>query len=84
MVLISYSLWAFENRGSGALGVPWTAISVPFTLGLLQYLAAGSTPALRASRRRSSSRTGCSKDLAWCGSPSSPWRSSSREQVGNE
>jgi decaprenyl-phosphate phosphoribosyltransferase len=38
MVLISYSLWAFENRGSGALGVPWTAISIaPFTLGLLQY-----------------------------------------------
>jgi decaprenyl-phosphate phosphoribosyltransferase len=38
MVLISYSLWAFENRGEGALGVPWTAISIaPFTLGLLQY-----------------------------------------------
>ena len=38
MVLISYSLWAFENRGSPALGVPWTAISIaPFTLGLLQY-----------------------------------------------
>jgi len=38
MVLISYSLWAFENRGTGALGVPWTAISIaPFTLGLLQY-----------------------------------------------
>jgi decaprenyl-phosphate phosphoribosyltransferase len=38
MVLISYSLWAFENRGDGALGVPWTAISIaPFTLGLLQY-----------------------------------------------
>jgi decaprenyl-phosphate phosphoribosyltransferase len=38
MVLISYSLWAFENRGAGALGVPWTAISIaPFTLGLLQY-----------------------------------------------
>jgi decaprenyl-phosphate phosphoribosyltransferase len=38
MVLISYSLWAFENRGNGALGVPWTAISIaPFTLGLLQY-----------------------------------------------
>ena len=42
MVLISYSLWAFENRGNTAdpnlLGVPWTAISIaPFTLGLLQY-----------------------------------------------
>jgi decaprenyl-phosphate phosphoribosyltransferase len=42
MVLISYSLWAFENRADGAdpalLGVPWTAISIaPFTLGLLQY-----------------------------------------------
>jgi len=38
MVLISYSLWAFENRDSPALGVPWTAISIaPFTLGLLQY-----------------------------------------------
>jgi len=42
MVLISYSLWAFENRGDTAdpalMGVPWTAISIaPFTLGLLQY-----------------------------------------------
>jgi decaprenyl-phosphate phosphoribosyltransferase len=39
MVLISYSLWAFENRdGQPPLGVPWTAISIaPFTLGLLQY-----------------------------------------------
>ena len=43
MVLISYSLWAFENsRGGGGepdlLGIPWTAISIaPFTLGLLQY-----------------------------------------------
>ena len=39
MVLISYSLWAFENRdGQPFLGVPWTAISIaPFTLGLLQY-----------------------------------------------
>ncbi|CAA9414838.1 MAG: 5-Phosphoribosyl diphosphate (PRPP): decaprenyl-phosphate 5-phosphoribosyltransferase [uncultured Propionibacteriaceae bacterium] len=39
MVLISYSLWAFENRGEDpALGVPWTALSIaPFTLGLLQY-----------------------------------------------
>src|SRR4029450_1682201 len=32
MVLISYSLWAFQNPGGGALGVPWTAISIaPFT-----------------------------------------------------
>jgi decaprenyl-phosphate phosphoribosyltransferase len=38
MVLISYSLWAFENRADAWLGVPWTAISIaPFTLGLLQY-----------------------------------------------
>ena len=38
MVLISYSLWAFENPGEGAWGVPWAAISIaPFTLGLLQY-----------------------------------------------
>jgi len=39
MVLISYSLWAFENRdGHPFLGVPWTAVSIaPFTLGLLQY-----------------------------------------------
>jgi decaprenyl-phosphate phosphoribosyltransferase len=39
MVLISYSLWAFENRGvHPLLGVPWTAVSIaPFTLGLLQY-----------------------------------------------
>lgn len=38
MVLISYSLWAFENRRAGMYAVPWTAISIaPFTLGLLQY-----------------------------------------------
>jgi decaprenyl-phosphate phosphoribosyltransferase len=38
MVLISYSLWAFENRGNPLMGVPWTAISIaPFTLGLMQY-----------------------------------------------
>jgi decaprenyl-phosphate phosphoribosyltransferase len=39
MVLISYSLWAFENRElGGAFGIPWRAISIaPFTLGLLQY-----------------------------------------------
>ncbi len=38
MVLISYSLWAFQNRGAGVGGLPWTAISIaPFTLGLMQY-----------------------------------------------
>lgn len=39
MVLISYSLWAFENADpSPVLGIPWTAVSIaPFTLGLLQY-----------------------------------------------
>ncbi|HSU35639.1 MAG TPA: decaprenyl-phosphate phosphoribosyltransferase [Propionibacteriaceae bacterium] len=39
MVLISYSLWAFEVREQeAAFGLPWTAISIaPFTLGLLQY-----------------------------------------------
>ena len=39
MVLISYSLWAFETRDQGAIfGLPWRAISIaPFTLGLLQY-----------------------------------------------
>ena len=39
MVLISYSLWAFETAShSPLLGVPWTAVSIaPFTLGLLQY-----------------------------------------------
>jgi decaprenyl-phosphate phosphoribosyltransferase len=38
MVLISYSLWAFENGGASTFGLPWTAISIaPFTLGLLQY-----------------------------------------------
>ena len=38
LVVASYSLWAFENPGTSALGVPWTAISIaPFTLGMLQY-----------------------------------------------
>jgi decaprenyl-phosphate phosphoribosyltransferase len=38
MVVICYSLWAFENRGGPPLGVPWIAISIaPFTLGILQY-----------------------------------------------
>ena len=56
MVVISYSLWAFENRGNPPLGVPWTAISIaPFTLGLLQY-ALEVDAGRRASRRRSCSR----------------------------
>lgn len=38
MVLMSYCLWAFENRTKGPWDVPWTAISIaPLTLGLLQY-----------------------------------------------
>jgi decaprenyl-phosphate phosphoribosyltransferase len=38
MVLISYSLWAFENLKLRPFGIGWTAISIaPFTLGLLQY-----------------------------------------------
>jgi decaprenyl-phosphate phosphoribosyltransferase len=41
MVLISYSLWAFETAEvdpRDLLGIPWRAISIaPFTLGLLQY-----------------------------------------------
>jgi decaprenyl-phosphate phosphoribosyltransferase len=39
MVLISYSLWAFENADrSPVLGIPWTAVSIaPFALGLMQY-----------------------------------------------
>jgi len=38
-VIMSYSLWAFEQRGAGDwLGVPWHAISIaPFTLALMRY-----------------------------------------------
>lgn len=37
-VVMSYSLWAFEQRGQGWGGIPWTAISIaPFTLAMLQY-----------------------------------------------
>ncbi len=39
-VLMSYSLWAFDNdnRDPGPFGVPWSALSIaPFTLGMLQY-----------------------------------------------
>lgn len=37
-VVMSYSLWAFEQQGQGLGGIPWTAISIaPFTLAMLQY-----------------------------------------------
>ncbi len=39
IVIMSYSLWAFEQRYSTMVwGVPWTAISIaPFTLAVLRY-----------------------------------------------
>lgn len=38
VVIMSYSLWAFELPGPQPLGVNWTAISIaPFTLALLRY-----------------------------------------------
>jgi decaprenyl-phosphate phosphoribosyltransferase len=38
LVVTCYSLWAFQNPGTPALGVPWTAVSIaPFTLAMLQY-----------------------------------------------
>ncbi|MFX4272406.1 decaprenyl-phosphate phosphoribosyltransferase [Propionibacteriaceae bacterium Y1685] len=38
MVLMAYSLWAFENGHKGPWDVPWTTISIaPFTLALFQY-----------------------------------------------
>ncbi|MFZ0529351.1 MAG: decaprenyl-phosphate phosphoribosyltransferase [Propionicimonas sp.] len=38
VVIMSYSLWAFEQGGGTALGVPWAAISIaPFTLAVLRY-----------------------------------------------
>ncbi|WP_114561201.1 decaprenyl-phosphate phosphoribosyltransferase [Desertihabitans aurantiacus] len=38
MVVVSYSLWAFEERAGGAWGINWAAISIaPFTLAMLQY-----------------------------------------------
>ena len=62
MVLISYSLWAFENRGDDALGVPWTAISIaPFTLGLMHVMRSKSTPATPASPRTSCCMIMCCK-----------------------
>ena len=79
MVLISYSLWAFDNRGCGAYAVPWTAISIaPFTLGLLQY-ALEVDSGTRASPRRSSCTTGFCKGSDWSGSWSSPSRCSPDE-----
>lgn len=37
-VIMSYSLWAFENHGDDLWGVNWAAISIaPFTLALLRY-----------------------------------------------
>ena len=38
-VIMSYSLWAFEQSGDSMLaGVPWHAVSIaPFTLALLRY-----------------------------------------------
>lgn len=38
VVIMSYSLWAFEQRANQPWGVGWTAISIaPFTLALLRY-----------------------------------------------
>ncbi len=38
IVIMSYSLWTFENPQNPLWGVPWTTISiVPFTLALLRY-----------------------------------------------
>lgn len=37
IVIMSYSLWAFDQRGN-LLGVPWAAVSIaPFTLAILRY-----------------------------------------------
>ncbi|MFZ1411384.1 MAG: decaprenyl-phosphate phosphoribosyltransferase [Micropruina sp.] len=38
IVIMSYSLWAFEHRALEPWGIAWTAISIaPFTLALLRY-----------------------------------------------
>ncbi|MGB4916696.1 MAG: decaprenyl-phosphate phosphoribosyltransferase [Propionicimonas sp.] len=38
IVIMSYSLWAFEQRYAQPFGVAWTAISIaPFTLAVLRY-----------------------------------------------
>ena len=37
-VIMSYSLWAFEQSGDSMAGVPWHAVSIaPFTLALMRY-----------------------------------------------
>ena len=41
VVIVCYSLWAFEQQGAPLWGVPWAAISIaPFTLALLRYAMA--------------------------------------------
>lgn len=38
MVVVFYSLWAFEQAGGGPWGVNWAALSIaPFTLAMLRY-----------------------------------------------
>ncbi|MVA76454.1 decaprenyl-phosphate phosphoribosyltransferase [Auraticoccus sp. F435] len=38
MVVVSYSLWAFEQGAGGPWGLNWAALSIaPFTLAMLQY-----------------------------------------------
>lgn len=38
VVILSYALWAFDQRGRGPWGLGWTVLSIaPFTLALLRY-----------------------------------------------
>ena len=38
IVIMSYSLWAFEQRYAQPWGIPWTTLSIaPFTLAVLRY-----------------------------------------------
>ncbi|MGL5406535.1 MAG: decaprenyl-phosphate phosphoribosyltransferase [Propionibacteriaceae bacterium] len=38
VVIMSYCLWAFEQRSRGPLGIAWTVLSIaPFTLALFRY-----------------------------------------------
>lgn len=38
VVIMSYSLWAFEERYNQLWGIPWTTVSIaPFTLAVLRY-----------------------------------------------
>ncbi|MFT4109350.1 decaprenyl-phosphate phosphoribosyltransferase [Propionicimonas sp.] len=38
IVIMSYSLWAFEQGAASVWGIPWTTISIaPFTLAVLRY-----------------------------------------------